>query len=819
MSSRASTPQGGSIASTPFALGAPNNFPAGRLYQDDDRLGTSADNTIPSIESSSDNSFGDGSTSDKVVHSRTPSVSLSPPTEPNYDVLRSAEDKGKAVLREGCGSNSVSARISNMRLGTPDSSLNMSDVAAAIEDVVAGSDSQVPVLETVILKVPKTPSSRRLSGRRSSSQKSSQPHKVEDEEPPQDRFHAPYFQQAFGNAKGSHQRFVGDSGVGKSSLLNSLLDTQALARTSNSGAACTCVVTEYHFHDSNNFAIEVDLFNADEIRDQLIELLQSYRHYHLHTETMDEEEKRAIEQKANMAQDTFRAMFRGQLDNEQFLTEMTNESALAILMSYAQEKPPISERESTSTLVECSELLMRLTSEQTSPQGPALWPYIRKIKVFLNAHILRNGLVLVDLPGLHDLNSARRNITERYLLHCDEIFAICYIGRVTTDAGVESVFELATQAMLSNVGIICTKSDDIQAEEAKKDWKGQKARTIERHIAAVVADQQDLERIEEELAEYADASTDDDMLEEEKDCERELHRRSRDARKRMNDHGFELKNYLIQTRNNSVVQRLDEIYTSRLPSARLRVFCVSNKDYWNHRLLPKDDKLSPLELSGIIAVRKHCISIVANSQLRIATKYIRSDIPALLSDIQLWIQSGAGTMDAERKRLVRDTLNTLEVQLKRHTQDRRAFWNSKFIVRTSYGVALPILQPRVRQVVFAEVFSLVANITVGAKSDSRRKGIVNRKLSQESLFEDLTREFKKTFKDLARVLQKEMQNAVATHLDVIRGTLDIIRSENVTLESERDPGFRSRLEGAVRTANSRLEQIQAIVDDGANSTV
>lgn len=61
--------------------------------------------------------------------------------------------------------------------------------------------------------------------------------------------------------------------------------------------------------------------------------------------------------------------------------------------------------------------------------------------------------------GLRDLNSARRNITERYLLKCDEIFVICPIGRAMTDPGVMAVAELARQARLSNISIICTKSD------------------------------------------------------------------------------------------------------------------------------------------------------------------------------------------------------------------------------------------------------------------------------------------------------------------------------------------------------------------------
>lgn len=50
-------------------------------------------------------------------------------------------------------------------------------------------------------------------------------------------------------------------------------------------------------------------------------------------------------------------------------------------------------------------------------------------------------------------------VTERYVLKCDEIFAICNIGRATTDLGVKEVLQLARRAKLSNVGIICTKAD------------------------------------------------------------------------------------------------------------------------------------------------------------------------------------------------------------------------------------------------------------------------------------------------------------------------------------------------------------------------
>ncbi len=40
------------------------------------------------------------------------------------------------------------------------------------------------------------------------------------------------------------------------------------------------------------------------------------------------------------------------------------------------------------------------------------------------------------------------------------------------------------------------------------------------------------------------------------------------------------------------------------------------------------------------------------------------DIPALLGDIALWIESGAGSADAEQKRTIRETLNELERRLR-----------------------------------------------------------------------------------------------------------------------------------------------------------
>jgi hypothetical protein len=121
----------------------------------------------------------------------------------------------------------------------------------------------------------------------------------------------------------------------------------------------------------------------------------------------------------------------------------------------------------------------------------------------------------------------------------------------------------------------------------------------------------------------------------------------------------------VTTRNAIVCQKLGDEYADKIPGDDLAVFCVSNKDYWKTRNLPRDVSRALLELSGILEVRKHCISIVADSQLRAATRYMEQKIPALLDSLHLWVQSGCGTLSAERKKAIRDTLDMAERRLRR----------------------------------------------------------------------------------------------------------------------------------------------------------
>jgi hypothetical protein len=124
--------------------------------------------------------------------------------------------------------------------------------------------------------------------------------------------------------------------------------------------------------------------------------------------------------------------------------------------------------------------------------------------------------------------------------------------------------------------------------------------------------------------------------------------------------GHRLKSFLIETRNGKVTESLHIQYQDKVPNSNLKVFCVSNTLYWHYRLRSREIAQPALALSGIIEVRKHCVSIVAQSQFRAASKFMRVEIPALLRSIEMWVQSGAGDITTERRLAIGEVVNAIE---------------------------------------------------------------------------------------------------------------------------------------------------------------
>jgi hypothetical protein len=428
------------------------------------------------------------------------------------------------------------------------------------------------------------------------------------------------------------------------------------------------------FHDREDFTIQVDYFTSQELKRQLEELLRAYRDFQLlpkAAKSTDEDEEseslgKALERKADLATQTFRAIFREKLEkNPNVLSSMAFDRAIGLMVDWTSQLLPRTQgQQSFSTIEQCSSRLRELTSNadetSTNDISQIRWPFIRKLRVYLNAYILSKGLIIADLPGLRDQNSARKAITERYVRQCHQIFAVARIDRALTDESLKEIFELARRAKLSKIDVVCTRSEEVQTREARHDWIAEKARieelqnVIDEDARAVDSMKEDIEDFEQDLT---------NLTREEEYDFRQLQQEYRKAQKSKETNEFELLRFIVGLRNRKVSDRLLEQYRGHPIATTLRTFCVSNKIYWDHREKSTLASMPYLTMSGIIGLRQYCIGIVADSRLRISTEFIKDQVPAFLGSVELWVKAGSGSSSAEKKQKILGAVHAIQKAL------------------------------------------------------------------------------------------------------------------------------------------------------------
>jgi hypothetical protein len=421
----------------------------------------------------------------------------------------------------------------------------------------------------------------------------------------------------------------------------------------------------------------------EELRKQFEELLRALRDFQLlpmqsrnsnagDTASNDIPE---LQKTAELATETFRSSFGERLGGSpDILSSMPFQDAIATMMEWTSQLLSQNHEQSTfSTIEECSSWLGYLgTATDTSVSDDntrASWPFIQKVRVYLNAYILSKGLIIADLPGLRDLNSARQAITERYVRQCHQIFVVARIDRAITDESIKSIFETARHGDVSKVDIVCTRSEDIQMREAVHDYPAERANieAMQSHIA-------DAERELESLR--------DDIEEDEEDVSnftREKERKLNDMRmefrkaeKEKESYILRLKRLIVDLRNSKVSRGLRKAYCKDPNATSLSIFCVSNKDYWDNRNRPAHIALEYLQLSGILELRRYCIGVVAQSRLQATQTFIKDGIPALIGSVELWVEAGSGNASAESKQRVLHAVATIQQEVDKVGTFRRS---------------------------------------------------------------------------------------------------------------------------------------------------
>lgn len=151
------------------------------------------------------------------------------------------------------------------------------------------------------------------------------------------------------------------------------------------------MVTEYHYHEEDDFVLETQYFTLADIENQFTQLLDEYRRFHLHKDELKsaetpESDFKGAEKRARIAQKTFDTVFRG-TDHfpQQHRLLPSSEDAKKALLNGIRNLYPTNEpgtnvaRERFEKRKQCSQRILELTSEKISPTQPARWPLIQKV--------------------------------------------------------------------------------------------------------------------------------------------------------------------------------------------------------------------------------------------------------------------------------------------------------------------------------------------------------------------------------------------------------------------------------------------------------
>ncbi|KAL1980018.1 hypothetical protein VTN96DRAFT_4795 [Rasamsonia emersonii] len=465
--------------------------------------------------------------------------------------------------------------------------------------------------------------------------------------------------------------FIGDSGAGKSSLVNSLLDQEGLARSSGDGAACTCVVTEFRNLGQNHrhpFTIEVDYMDNNEVKELLEELLRSFRQYYTDTyrEVTDVQEQQQIRETSTRAWETLHSLFRNQPGlTHEYLSDEADGAEAAILTQLEEwakagfiHRPggadALQYSVTANDLDECRDLLDALTTDPPGENRPAIWPFIKLIRVYLRSPILRTGLILADLPGFRDLNFARVRATERYLRHsCDEVFIVTKISRCITDQSIPDIIRRCDSDQ--RLRIVCTRSEDVNPDETARssppDIKEhiKKLRRGIQNLNRDIAVTRSRRRRVTEAESMRLAVKESRLLEDKEHSELELLR------------------FLIERRNEQVTESLLEKYTDAD-----RVFCVSNRLYSEHREDSRERAEAYIGLSGVRELRRYCQSVPAEAQFRATAAFLEHQAPTLLRSLNQWALAGSDRVTAERAATLRQVLTECEEMFRQRLTSRHS---------------------------------------------------------------------------------------------------------------------------------------------------
>ncbi|KAH7416967.1 Dynamin family-domain-containing protein [Cadophora sp. MPI-SDFR-AT-0126] len=273
---------------------------------------------------------------------------------------------------------------------------------------------------------------------------------------------------------------VGNTGAGKSSVINAMLDEERLVPT-NCMRACTAVVTEMSYNHSEDprtrYRADIEFIQASDwekdLRISLNELIDGSGQI--------SRECTNPESEAGVAYAKIRAVYPSWTKEEiarsstaDLMQEECVKNVLGTIKKIEKSQPEYFYR-ALQSYVDSKE---KSTEDKSKKKDKGekrqmeFWPLIKVVRIYTKAEALSTGAVIVDLPGVHDSNAARAAVAQGYLKQCTGLFIVAPINRAVDDKAAKSLLgesfkrQLKFDGTYSRITFICSKTDDISITEA-----------------------------------------------------------------------------------------------------------------------------------------------------------------------------------------------------------------------------------------------------------------------------------------------------------------------------------------------------------------
>ncbi|KAK3709592.1 hypothetical protein LTR37_010813 [Vermiconidia calcicola] len=450
---------------------------------------------------------------------------------------------------------------------------------------------------------------------------------------------------------------LGDTGSGKSSLVNSLTDIPDLAGALDGGESCTYVVTLYQKalpSQGCDFSATIEYFDLPTVGKLLANCLDDWFLYYFEfDEGWTNEARQQYYRRARTCLLTFMAIFCGTNDfqTENMAAERLNRlvkkgydrekevglyvnAAAKVLAPKKQDDGKYRDYLEAEDQEELRELTDPLLTESSSPEEVTLWPFVKKVNVGVRGSRILDRFTVADLPGISDTNQVRVNATYEHIDICDEIWIIGRAGRVITDNVVDGLLQRYAMINRGHVAVIATKTDENLSHQLALNMrkKGYSLGDYQQLKKASTVMGKQLKGMQTEKRKLSSKKADEKLeLQEEIDSQFE-------SQQRLESQCLGL---IAQARNNHITASLQEAKQEHLPKGvTLDVFCVSNQHYAAHKNATKvSGPTLSVGMTQIPELRKFALRLAAPKILRSLEDFTKHDFSVFIKGLDLWASS------------------------------------------------------------------------------------------------------------------------------------------------------------------------------------